>query len=240
MVPIYIIVSLALTALLAFATVLFGSIKYRKEPNFVMNILVGFVIYFMSQSALSIVLSIIKGQLPALLYFALVGLTFTVVSTLVIIGLKKFALVQTLSYRAITFGSMVLLIFQTLFTYLSLFMASFAVNKNDLAGAYPTMGSQEITDLTNLLTNMSIFEITYTISFVVLTIISYAYSFKKIVAFANGNGKLVSLVEVALIMIVVNILPELIATLIGNSAVIITLVFVLISVALVLLDKKRA
>lgn len=240
MVSTFIIVSLALTALIAFATVLLGSIKLRKEPNFIMNILVGFIIYFMSQSALSVVLSIVNIQVPALVYFALVGLTFTVVSTLVILGLKKFAMVQTLSYRSITFGSMVLLIFQTLFSYLSLFMASFAVNKNDLAGAYPTMGAEEITNLTNMLTNMTVFEITYTLSFVALTIVSYGYSFKRIVAYANGNGKVATLVEVALIMIFVNIIPELIAILFGNSAILLTLVFILISTGLIFLDKKRA
>lgn len=240
MVSIGTIIMLGFTALLLFGSVLFGSLKYRKEPNFIMNVLIGFVIYFFAQSTLRIILSVIGTNINAILYFALVGLNFVLVSTIAFIVLKKISKMNSFNYRTITFGASVLLIFQTMFTYISFFMASFALNQNDLAGAYPTMSAAEITELTKVLTNLNFFVILYNLLFVVVTVLSYAYCFKRIIEYVNGKKDTKTILEVLALMIIVNAIPELIATFIINSPLLISLVFILISILIVYLDKKRA
>ena len=240
MVSIATITMLGLTALLMFASVLFGSLKYRKEPNFIMNILIGFLIYFFAQSTLGIILSVIGSNINAILYFALVGLNFVLVSTITLLVLKKISKMDTFSYRAITFGSSVLLIIQTMFTYLSFFMASFALNQNDLAGAYPTMSANEIAELTKVLSNLNFIVILYNLLFVVVTVLSYAYCFKRLIEYVNGKKDSKTILELIALMIVVNAIPEFIATFVINSPLLISIVFILISVFIVFLDKKRA
>lgn len=240
MVSIATITMLGLTALLMFASVLFGLIKYRKEPNFIMNVLIGFVIYFFAQSTLGIVLSFIGNNINAMMYDTLIGLNFVLVSFITLLILKKISKISIFNHRAITIGSSFFVTLKLTIAFIYYFISSLALNQNDLTGAFPMKTETDILKLTQELIGLNFFVILYNLLFVVVTVLSYAYCFKRLIEYVNGKKDSKTILEVIALMIVVNAIPEFIATFVINSPLLISIVFVLISVFIVFLDKKRA
>lgn len=240
MVSIATITMLGLTALLMFASVLFGLIKYRKEPNFIMNVLIGFVIYFFAQSTLGIVLSFIGNNINAMMYDTLIGLNFVLVSFITLLILKKISKISIFNHRAITIGSSFFVTLKLTIAFIYYFISSLALNQNDLTGAFPMKTETDILKLTQELIGLNFFVILYNLLFVVVTVLSYAYCLKRLIEYVNGKKDSKTILEVIALMIVVNAIPEFIATFVINSPLLISIVFVLISVFIVFLDKKRA
>lgn len=239
MVSLFTQVMLALATLVMFGAILFGALKFRKDPKFIKNLVMGFALYFLSQITLTIILQLLGTSINGLIYFAIIALNFILVSYAFLSLMKRFGKLQEINYRSMTFGFMAMSIFQSLTTYLSYFMLSFAVNKNQVATAYPDLSAEDIQKITDSIVSMTGFDVIQSVLMLVVTMLASAFALKHLIRYFEGDANKALILYPLAVLVMSNIIPELVAIITGSMTVIVILAFVAIGVGIVMLDKKN-
>lgn len=238
MVSTFTTVMLAVSTLAMFALILAGVIMFRKEKNFVRNMLLGFVLYFFTQITLTILIQLLGQSINGIVYFLMIAVNFLVMTYVFVLGISKFSKFKDLDYRQMTFGLMVMTVFQSLTTYLSYFMLSFAVNKNQVAEAYPDLTAENIQKLTDSIVSMTGFDVLLSVALLVATLVSSAFALKHIIRYVNGNKDNKYLVLAFGALLASNIIPEIVAMITGSMSMLVILAVIAVSAGIVYLDKK--
>lgn len=239
MVSILTIVSLAIATLLMVALIIGGVLMNRKKENFSRNLVVGLLTYFIGQMLFVASNQMLSGFNNGFIYLIARGISFVVAAALIIYAFKRFRNNPAPNALSLTFGYAIFTVFQSLIAFVSYFMVSFAVNKGQVAQAYPNLTQEQVGEIINQVTQLSALDVGLRVLLIVGIVVATSVAFKFITRYLYADKpQKIDVVKAIAVVLLMDLVPEFVSMISNKNVIVVSLSCVVVIGGLLFYSKK--
>lgn len=232
------IIAFAVATLIYGFLIVYGFVKLRKTEHFWKNFGMGIAIYFVTNMILSLLIQVTGFNNP--IFNTVLGTLALIVSLVLILSIvSRQEVDSTINTLGLTFGFAGLTLFQGITVHFSNFMASFAVNKGELAVVYPDLSTAEIQEITTRFASYNGLDIVASVIAFLVSMFGIILAIQSLTSYVKDKTNTIKLIEAIVILALINIIPAALMALLSNSSTVSIIYYILLAVVLLNRNKLK-